>query len=774
MALDQTIADRLRQQHQQRSASGELLSPVKLQGYYDTFRRRFGPEVLRNLDGEALLAAMHEHGNRDSLVYWLEFKNDDEFPTIFFGSIAGGSALKFGIYRRAETGAWMRGHPTSQKEISEQEAIEIARRNRDQLLAGVELLEKLPAGASDADYARLQSDLIRLAPDVSDTAWGHKYFSLLYPDKLDDYHNPTYQRFHLIRLLQIPPSGDGRYLCAGRYIAIAGELGFSINNLTKILNELAPTPYRYWRIGTSKGEAPRNRWELMRDGGAVAIGWETLGDLAAIEHNREGKERVRSLVMQHYPGVPQAVGKTAQQVFNFIAAAGENDLVLASDGATVLGIGRIIGPYTYEPGSDFPHRRPVEWLSLEEWKAPQPEGLRTTLYEMKSYPNLVEAERRLLHPQSAPQKKPALPKRQLEPARQAPLLPGIPGRVQAVLERKRQVILYGPPGTGKTYWARKTALDLAAYAAFGLAFDQLNAEQSATVLGEGTDHGPLLRVSTFHPAYGYEDFIEGYRPTVANGQLAFERRAGIFKKLCDDARSQPNRRFYLIIDEINRGDIPRIFGELLTILERDKRGQAVLLPLSGEPFSVPDNVYVIGTMNTADRSIALLDTALRRRFGFVELMPDRSVLDVAVIEGIPLGAWLDALNQRIREHIGRDARNLQIGHAYLLDNGRPVNNLTRLARVLQDDILPLLEEYCYEDYDRLEKILGSGLVDVTNQRVNHDLFEPAGQAKLATALLELTPELATTIAATSAEANQLADEPEQTDDDETTESSGKQ
>ncbi len=772
MILDEKVAARLREHHEQRLASGELLSTAKLQGYYDTFRRRFGPEVLRNLGGEALLTAMHEHGNRDSLVYWLEFKNDDEFPTLQFGSIAGGSALKFGIYRRAETGAWMKGHPTSQKEVPVQDAIGIARRNRDQLLAGVELLEKMPPGGDDAQYARLQSDLDRLAPDVSNTAWGHKYFSLLCPDKLDDYHNLTYQRFHLIKLLQIPPSVDGRFVCAGRFMAIAAELGSSISNLTKILNELNPTPHSYWRVEIGSTDASHNRWEMMQDSASAAIGWPDLGDLSAIERNREGKDRVRRLVEKHYSG--QAAGKVTQEVFNFVAAVGKGDLIVASDGATVLGIGRVSGPYTYHPGSDCPHRRPLGWLSLEEWTAPQPEGLDTTLHEMKAFANLVEVERHALYPQLPPPKETVTPERQPESVPEAPELAGIPGRIQAVLERKRQVILYGPPGTGKTYWARRTALNLAAYAAFGLAFDQLNAEQSAVVLSEGADHGPLVRVSTFHPAYGYEDFIEGYRPTLTNGQLAFERRAGIFKRLCDDARGQPTRRFYLIIDEINRGDIPRIFGELLTILERDKRNQAVLFPLSGELFSVPDNVYVIGTMNTADRSIALLDTALRRRFGFVELMPDRSILGAAVLDGIPLGPWLDALNQRIRDHIGRDARNLQIGHAYLLDDGRPVSDFAHLARIIQDDVLPLLEEYCYEDYEKLEKILGKGLVDVTSQRIKHELFEPARQAVLRAALLDPTPELTTTIAATSADADQQTDVPEQANVDEYTVSSGEQ
>ena len=130
-------------------------SREKLQEYYATFRAHFAPEKLLQLDGEELLNTIHAHGNRDSLVYWLEFKNDEEFPG-FFGSIAGGSALKFGIYRRKETGAWMTGHPSDQKEISVAEAIKIARSHRDQLVAGARMLEELTSDSSDDNYAKLQ------------------------------------------------------------------------------------------------------------------------------------------------------------------------------------------------------------------------------------------------------------------------------------------------------------------------------------------------------------------------------------------------------------------------------------------------------------------------------------------------------------------------------------------------------------------------------------------------------------------------------------------
>jgi len=216
------------------------------------------------------------------------------------------------------------------------------------------------------------------------------------------------------------------------------------------------------------------------------------------------------------------------------------------------------------------------------------------------------------------------------------------------------------------------------------------------------------------------------------------------------------------VDEINRGDTPRIFGELLTVLEKDKRNKAVVLPLSGTSLLVPDNVYVIGTMNTADRSIALLDTALRRRFGFVELMPDSQVLGAVAVRGIPLAPWLDALNARIRHNIGRDARNLQIGHAYLMGGGKAVADFTAFTRVLRDDIIPLLEEYCYEDYTTLEKVLGPDLVDVDAQRIREELFDVSLQDKLVQAVLALDPEIATSPQALTSEA-QAPDEEEEGD-----------
>ncbi len=744
--LDPRIREDLLQVRTRLLEQGALLTKDALRACYTLFRQRFGPDVLAGLDGEDLLNLMHLHGNRDSLVYWLEFKDDEEFPAVF-GSIAGGSALKFGVYRSRETGAWMTGSAKHQTAIEVGEAVNIARRHRDQFVAGARLLDGLSKEAGVADYAQLQRQMDELAPDVSRLAWGHKYFSLLYPDRLDDYHSEDYQRFHLLRLLhQPPPAGQPcRYSAAQKFVEIARELDWPLNHLTSVLNGRNGRPYRVWRIGTQV-DGVGDVWPLMRDEGFLAIGWDDLGDLSWVDVTAGSRERLKEALREaYYPDAKQAsvASRKAGEIRDFVCRIEEGDLAVACDGQGVHGVGRVTADaYRFDlmPQVGAPHHRGVQWLDVGDWTLPTLEGPRTAVFPMGKYPeNLIAIERRLLDGAKQPPA-PTTPVRD-----QGMRLDGIPGQIQSILDRKGQVILYGPPGTGKTYHARRAARDLASLKAFGRRYTDLDGPRQAEVDGDGKGAG-LVRVCTFHPAYGYEDFLEGYRPnTGPGGQLSFELRDGIFKRLCTDAAACPDRHFYLLIDEINRGDIPRIFGELLTLIEKDKRGESVHLPLSGEPFMVPVNVFVIGTMNTADRSIALLDTALRRRFGFRELMPDTGLLAGSVVAGsIPLDGWLSALNHRILEHIGRDARNLQIGHAYLLDGGRPITDFARFVRVLAEDIVPLLEEYCYEDYEALRAILGPGLVDHKRQRIRGELFDLAHNDALIAALLAPTPDLATT------------------------------
>jgi 5-methylcytosine-specific restriction protein B len=226
---------------------------------------------------------------------------------------------------------------------------------------------------------------------------------------------------------------------------------------------------------------------------------------------------------------------------------------------------------------------------------------------------------------------------------------------------------------------------------------------------------------SFHPSYAYEDFVEGYRPKKDSvGGLVLELRDGVFKELCRRAEADPARKYLLIIDEINRGNIPKIFGELITLIELDKRGLKETLPQSGQEFSVPENLYMIGTMNTADRSIRVLDAALRRRFAFIELMPDASLLEGEGPEGLKLNDLLMQLNRRIVKAVGREK---QVGHSYFLDAGVPIKDSQEFARIFRQEVMPLLQEFCYDDYSKLAEFVGREIVDVEGQTLDLEVVE---------------------------------------------------
>jgi 5-methylcytosine-specific restriction protein B len=253
----------------------------------------------------------------------------------------------------------------------------------------------------------------------------------------------------------------------------------------------------------------------------------------------------------------------------------------------------------------------------------------------------------------------------------------------AGLERKRNLILQGPPGTGKTFLARR------------LAWLLLGAQDEAR-----------LELVQFHPSYSYEDFVQGYRP---DGQGGFRLVDGVLPDVCRRAARQPERPFVLLIDEINRGHLNRIFGELLVLLEPDKRGpqHAVRLPYApaeAPRFFVPANLYLIGTMNTADRSLAPLDYALRRRFAFVGMEPEfgEPLRQFLTERGVPkvvtarLLLRLRELNQAITDdpELGPD---FQLGHSYFCQPpAHPAQAPGWLTLILEQEIAPLLDDYWFD------------------------------------------------------------------------------
>lgn len=279
----------------------------------------------------------------------------------------------------------------------------------------------------------------------------------------------------------------------------------------------------------------------------------------------------------------------------------------------------------------------------------------------------------------------------------------------------RNRILYGPPGTGKTYNSVIHAVNTI------YENNTLNKEDYDLYLQEykRLETEKQIAFTTFHQSYGYEEFIEGIRPVLSSDNGHAEKSDpeykivdGIFKSFCKNALANKGKRFVFIIDEINRGNIAKIFGELITLIEESKRdgkpeAMSVILPYSGERFTVPDNVYIIGTMNTADRSIALLDTALRRRFTFIEKMPDLEVVKDIVIQTnnkkVEIYKLLSKINRRIEILFDREHT---IGHAFFVGLQDGSDGFKNLEIIFKEKIFSLLQEYFHADYRLIMMVLG--------------------------------------------------------------------
>lgn len=252
-----------------------------------------------------------------------------------------------------------------------------------------------------------------------------------------------------------------------------------------------------------------------------------------------------------------------------------------------------------------------------------------------------------------------------------------------LLKYKKNIILQGAPGVGKTFVAKRLAFSIM-----------------------GQKDTSRIQMVQFHQSYSYEDFIEGYRPS----KDSFELKSGPFYDFCQKAKNDPDRYYFFIIDEINRGNVSKIFGELMMLIERDKRGEALRLLYSDEDFSVPKNVYIIGTMNTADRSLAIIDYALRRRFAFFELEPAFDSKGFREYMNQANNPKLNKLVETIKDlnnEISNDeslGSGFRIGHSYLCTDGEVTDEW--LECVVNYELLPLLEEYWFDQPEKVERWKG--------------------------------------------------------------------
>ena len=288
-------------------------------------------------------------------------------------------------------------------------------------------------------------------------------------------------------------------------------------------------------------------------------------------------------------------------------------------------------------------------------------------------------------------------------------------------------IVFGAPGTGKTYSMVEYALAI---------IDNKEPKLTGVTLEERkanvSRYKQLIKeqrivFTTFHQNYGYEEFIQGLRPDTESPTMVFKTVDGVFKKIADAAlRDTSGNNYVIIIDEINRANISKVFGELITLIEDDKRwgelNETCVTLQSGDVFAVPNNLYIIGTMNSADKSISLIDAALRRRFSFIEQLPDATLIEDSLMRKV-----LQELNLRLVDEL--ESTDLLVGHSYFMNRSKD-----ELCGVLNNNIIPLLYEYFYDNKKKVASILqetikkSDAAIEIVDAKVGRLKVKPKGEA----------------------------------------------
>ncbi len=438
----------------------------------------------------------------------------------------------------------------------------------------------------------------------------------------------------------------------------------------------------------SKGEDVSH---LFAEKSVVAIGYLSE-DLSRLSNREQIKERLRVEYPESSDGT---VNSYAGILWRFSKDISVGDLILTPPTrSTDVWIGRCQGPYEYLPHviSDYyPDVRKVSWLnrvSRSVLSGPLQSSISSELTVFNVTKHIREIEGIINgddrwntfngkgNPTSPASHEDPWSQSNINTLAQELLWP--PEHLQEIIEdlqEKRQVIFYGPPGTGKTYVAREIARQC-----------KLN--------------GGDFEIVQFHPSYSYEDFVQGFRPKLINGQPGFELIDGPLRRIADKARNNPDATFILIIDELNRGNVAKVFGELYFLLEY--RDEEVRLQYGGDGagFSLPSNLWFICTMNTADRSIALMDAALRRRFYFAPFFPDEPP-----VKGL-LHQWLEREGQDtlaanlVDAANGKLERDMGVGPSYFMRGGQTLDE-SRVRRIWERAVIPYIEEQFFGDADKL-------------------------------------------------------------------------
>lgn len=655
---------------------------------HENFINHFGIEHLKSLSGKELLTSLfyNDKGNKLNLCYVLEMDKD---MREIFGSIAGGAAYKFGLFFHKKTQSWTCGSPAKPVKLTENEAIQKAEEIRNDLVAGAEIISSFGPLNSTADYEQLYKQLEHISG--INTVWRMKYYQMLFPIlfapfygqdiQLDVLHflNQTPSEIPFIRMGQIALFSKK---CNIPGIVFGHIWGRSTNHNNKSndseTNTLSDKKHKlhYWMYTVFDDTS----WMECQQKEIMVLGMDDIGDYSQYD----SKESLRQELISTYDNSTSRKNQ-ALMAWNFANKLAINDVIFAKRSNTLVGKGIVTGDYIFDDSrQEYKNIRTVKWLQIGEWEHPG-KSVAKRLTDITSYTDYIEKLITIFTPDELDDVD-TQPEVDYPEYSSADFLSDVYMSEQDyetlvnVLKMKKNIILQGAPGVGKTFTAKRLAYSII-----------------------GAKNPDRVQMIQFHQSYSYEDFIEGYRPT-ENG---FTIKKGSFYKFCKLAEDDDENDYFFIIDEINRGNLSKIFGELFMLIEKDKRGIELQLLYSDENFSVPPNVYIIGMMNTADRSLAMLDYALRRRFSFFTMKPGFNTIGFQTYQDSlksdafkKLISCIKQLNSKIAADISL-GEGFCIGHSYFCGLTAKTATVRTLTSIIEYELIPLLKEYWFDEPEKI-------------------------------------------------------------------------
>ena len=621
-----------------------------------------------------------------NLCYVLEMDKD---MREIFGSIAGGAAYKFGLFFHKKTQSWTCGSPAKPVKLTENEAIQKAEEIRNDLVAGAEIISSFGPLNSTADYEQLYKQLEHISG--INTVWRMKYYQMLFPIlfapfygqdiQLDVLHflNQTPSEIPFIRMGQIALFSKK---CNIPGIVFGHIWGRSTNHNNKSndseTNTLSDKKHKlhYWMYTVFDDTS----WMECQQKEIMVLGMDNIGDYSQYD----SKESLRQELISTYDNSTSRKNQ-ALMAWNFANKLAINDVIFAKRSNTLVGKGIVTGDYIFDDSrQEYKNIRTVKWLQIGEWEHPG-KSVAKRLTDITPYTDYIEKLITIFTPDELDDVD-TQPEVDYPEYSSADFLSDVYMSEQDyetlvnVLKMKKNIILQGTPGVGKTFTAKRLAYSII-----------------------GSKNPDRVQMIQFHQSYSYEDFIEGYRPT-ENG---FTIKKGSFYKFCKLAEDDDENDYFFIIDEINRGNLSKIFGELFMLIEKDKRGIELQLLYSDENFSVPPNVYIIGMMNTADRSLAMLDYALRRRFSFFTMKPGFNTIGFQTYQDSlksdafkKLISCIKQLNSKIAADISL-GEGFCIGHSYFCGLTAKTATVQTLTSIIEYELIPLLKEYWFDEPEKI-------------------------------------------------------------------------